>query len=237
MRTFSVQLASTWKPERSAFVTIVIDVLRATTVIATALANGATRVVPTIDINEALASRQRFGRDVVLGGERNTTRIEGFDLGNSPAEYTARRVNEKIVVLTTTNGTRAIHVAAQCSAQLYTGALVNASATAERACTHELPIVALCAGTQGEFSLEDWICAGALADACAKKGLSLDDAAIAAAELFRAKRTGLYHAISGGKHAQILIENGFAGDVEFSATLDRYDVAPAFAGGSLQRER
>ncbi len=237
MRTFSVQLASTWKPSHSPFTAIVIDVLRATTVIATALANGAKRVVPVRDIDEALALKQRFGADTILGGERNNARIDGFDLGNSPEEYVAARVAAKPVVLATTNGTRAVHVAAQHSVRLYTAALINATAVAERACRDGHSIVAVCAGTEGRFSLEDWVCAGALADTCEQRGVSLDDAAIAAAELFRSARADLHRTISNGHHAQVLTRNGFARDIAFSARLDRYDLAPCLIDNALEIER
>jgi 2-phosphosulfolactate phosphatase len=234
MNAFTVRQASSLPGDERAATIVVIDVLRATSVIATALANGAARVIPVAGIAEAFAYKQQLGANVLLGGERNNVRIEGFDLGNSPAEYTRERVAGTTIVITTTNGTAAIELARTRAGRLYTAALINAGAVAQRLAAHGGDVVAVCAGTEGRFSLEDWVCAGALAGACEERGASLDDAALAAAELFRAHASNLYALLELGEHARHLAKAGFANDVRDCAALNRYDVAPLLDGDSLK---
>jgi 2-phosphosulfolactate phosphatase len=140
---------------------VVIDVLRATTTICQALASGATEVIPFQEIDETLAAAERLGRaNVVLGGERKGKRIEGFDLGNSPSEYTRGRVAGKRVLITTTNGTRAL-AHARLAKRVLVGAIVNLSAIVA-SLQDEPRIDILCAGTDGEETGEDILAAGAL---------------------------------------------------------------------------
>lgn len=142
---------------------VVIDVLRASTVIVHALAAGAREVIPCLEIEDArqVAARLPKGQ-AILGGERGGLPIEGFDLGNSPSEYTAERVAGKTVVFTTTNGTRAMQQCRQARRVLI-GALVNASAIVE-AVAAEDQVHLMCAGTRGEITREDVLVAGLLAD-------------------------------------------------------------------------
>ncbi|HEX7448181.1 MAG TPA: 2-phosphosulfolactate phosphatase [Pirellulales bacterium] len=142
---------------------VVIDVLRASTVIVHALAAGAREVIPCLEIDDArqVAARLPKGQ-AILGGERGGLPIEGFDLGNSPGEYTAERVSGKTVVFTTTNGTRAMRQCRQARRVLI-GALVNASAIVEAVAAEER-VHLLCAGTRGEITREDVLVAGLLAD-------------------------------------------------------------------------
>ena len=230
----SVRDAYTWTARDRAPSIAVIDVLRATSVIAAALAAGAARVIPVARVEDAFALRERLGSSVMLGGERGNRRIDGFDAGNSPAEYARERVEGRTVVITTTNGTRAIDLAKASCTRLYAAALTNAAAVAAQLLRDGEDAVALCAGTEGRFSLEDFVCAGALADACAAGDALLDDAAIAAAEVFRANRADLPGFLAEGSHARTLAEAGFAADVREAAVLDRYAVVPFLDGDSLK---
>src|SRR5271165_3967965 len=143
---------------------VVIDVLRATTTIVHALAAGCADVRPCAEVDEArqLADGMRAGR-VLLGGERGGEPLPGFDLGNSPGAYTAQRCKGCTIVLTTTNGTRALHRAAEASRVLIAG-FVNYSAVCEQLRLDARPVHIICSGTEGEVSLEDTILAGALVD-------------------------------------------------------------------------
>jgi len=142
---------------------VVIDLLRATTTICHALASGAREVVPFREIEEALAAARKVGRaNVVLGGERAGLLIEGFDLGNSPAEFTREAVGGKPVYITTTNGTRALYHA-RFARRVLVGALVNLSAIVESV-KDEPRVDIVCAGTGGEETLEDILAAGAMVD-------------------------------------------------------------------------
>jgi len=140
---------------------VVIDLLRATSTICQALAAGATEVVPFLEIDEALAAAADRA-NVVLGGERHGKRIEGFDLGNSPSEYTPASVGGKRVFITTTNGTRALYHARK-AACIFAGSFLNLSAVV--ASLQNAPCVdILCAGTDGQESREDVSAAGAVVE-------------------------------------------------------------------------
>jgi 2-phosphosulfolactate phosphatase len=142
---------------------VVIDLLRATSTICQALASGANEVVPLLEVADAVAAALNLGREgVVLGGERGGGKIAGFDLGNSPTEYTPAAVAGKRVLLTTTNGTRALHHARQAR-RVVAGALVNLSAVIE-SIQNEPRVDVLCAGTDGRESREDILAAGAIVD-------------------------------------------------------------------------
>ncbi len=145
-------------------VAVAIDVLRATTTIIHALAAGCTGVRPCAEIEEAraLAGQMPAGR-VLLGGERDGVRIPGFDLGNSPLEYTASVCRGNTLVLSTTNGTPAIHKAVEADRVLIAG-FVNYSAVCDQLREDPRPIHIVCAGVGGEVALEDTLLAGALVD-------------------------------------------------------------------------
>ncbi|HVW36987.1 MAG TPA: 2-phosphosulfolactate phosphatase [Pirellulales bacterium] len=142
---------------------VVIDVLRATTTIIHAIAAGARAVIPCLEIDEARRAAAGYPPgEALLGGERGGLKIEGFDLGNSPEEYNRAAVGGKTVVLTTTNGTRAMMLCRQAK-RVLVGAFVNASAVARELMLEER-VHLLCAGTEGEITREDVLFAGRVAD-------------------------------------------------------------------------
>jgi 2-phosphosulfolactate phosphatase len=160
--------------------TIVVDVLRATSTIVQALDSGYERVFCCAEVDEARSLRDELG-DAVLAGERGALAIEGFDLGNSPREFLEPRASA--VVLTTTNGTRAVAAAAAAgSGSVLIGSLLNAGAVAKAARTEGTDTAIVCAGVDGAFALDDAYCAGRIVDAL---GCARTDAAEAAAILAR----------------------------------------------------
>jgi 2-phosphosulfolactate phosphatase len=176
-------------------IAVVIDVLRASTTIITALAHGAAgvRPVPTTDAAWALAASRGPESDLLLGGERGGLRIDRFDLGNSPLEYSRARVAGRQIVITTTNGTAAIDACGDAH-EVLIGAIVNRSAVAFRArmlaVRHGVTDIHLvCAGTDGRVTEEDLLAAGAILDAASRlpdtAGDTLDAAATAALGRFR----------------------------------------------------
>jgi 2-phosphosulfolactate phosphatase len=176
-------------------IAVVIDVLRASTTIITALAHGAAgvRPVPTTDAAWALAANRGPGSDLLLGGERGGLRIDRFDLGNSPLEYSRARVADRRIVITTTNGTAAIDACGE-ALEVLIGAIVNRSAVALQArmlaVRHGVTDIHLvCAGTDGRVTEEDLLAAGAILDAASRlpdtAGDTLDAAATAALGRFR----------------------------------------------------
>lgn len=221
-------------------VVVVIDVLRATTTITRALESGAVTIIPCLEPEDAIAARNRIGRDrVLLGGERESRKINGFDLDNSPASYTSNIVAGKTVAFTTTNGTRALQrvghagaTAVLCGALTNRNALVNALAAID---ANEALLV--CAGQDGTFSFEDFFCAGAIAIACRQQypDVSLSDAAAAAAVTFRSGVENIADAISTGDHARSLIRLGFRADIIDAARIDTSDVLPVYRDGEIAK--
>jgi 2-phosphosulfolactate phosphatase len=237
-------------------IAIVIDVLRASTTIVTALAHGAVGIRPvlTVDGARALASGGGHGSGVLLGGERGGRRIDGFDLGNSPLEYSADRVTGRRIVITTTNGTAALD-ASKAAAEVLIGAIVNRSAVASRARgraeahgTSDIHLV--CAGTDGQVTEEDLLAAGAIVDAAVRlPGAdhdTLDDAATAALKLFRdvlasssdcAKvpaadaAAAIATAFTTSRGGRNLIELGMQADLPAAAAIDSLPVVPRLDRG------
>jgi 2-phosphosulfolactate phosphatase len=205
---------------------VVIDVLRATTTICHALAAGAVAVVPCLEIDEARATAGQVSGPVALGGERKGLKIEGFDLGNSPTEYTAGSVGGRTVVFTTTNGTRAMHRAAQAG-EILIGAFVNRAALVRELRTRPR-VDLLCAGTYGAITAEDCLLAGAVVDGLAGGSVDLNDQARLARDAWRTVRDRGPPAASlrecqGGRN---LIAEGFDADIETAAVVDRFDIVP-----------
>src|ERR671937_441098 len=172
-------------PDEAAFapVGIVVDVLRATSTIAQALASGFRRVLCCAEIEEARAFRAEIP-DSLVGGERKAVRIEGFDVGASPREFLEPRA--ETLILSTTNGTRAILEAARRSNEVLLGSLLNLEAVARA--VGERDAVVVCAGFQGGFALDDAYCAGRIVQLLDAKR---SDAAIAAELVARAFPTAL----------------------------------------------
>ncbi|MDB5069812.1 MAG: hypothetical protein JWM87_923 [Candidatus Eremiobacteraeota bacterium] len=235
-RSVEVLLGPPWSSDtvRGADV-VVVDVLRATTTIATALANGAAGVIPVAEPEDAIALGNRLGRDrVLLCGERHSLRIEGFDLDNSPASFTPQAVEGKTLLITTTNGTRALRAVAT-AASVRTAALVNRTAVADALVHENGDIVIVCAGEGNGFALEDALGAGALVDTLLTLigDVELCDGARAAALLYRAVAARLTDAVASADHAQSLAQKGFARDVTRCAALDTLQVVPTLRDGIL----
>ena len=214
-------------------VVAVIDVLRASTTIAVALANGARNVVPFDSSEEVILRSKSFARaDVRLAGERRMLAIPGFDLGNSPAEFTREAVGGKTVLISTTNGTAAL-VGVQGARDVVVGAYVNFSAvlallrTALRGGTD---VGIICAGRDRHFSLEDAACAGRYVRHLLRRGgdVALNDGARAAMQIERAYGDHLDRLFTEATHGRALADAGFAGDLELCAAIDTYPVIPVY---------
>ncbi|MDT8369780.1 MAG: 2-phosphosulfolactate phosphatase [Longimicrobiales bacterium] len=213
---------------------VVVDVLRATSTIIAALAAGARGIYPTADTEEALRLAQSMGRDdTLLCGERRGARIEGYDLGNSPLDFTPEVVGDRRLVMNTTNGTRAF-LAAEGADRVVAAAFVNVAAVARSVATVD-DIVVICAGRDDAFSLEDAVCAGALLDALGgPESRELDDAGRAAYVLARhcAADADFLAGTAGGR---ALLEIGLGGDLEWCARRDSLDVVPEMRDRAVVR--
>lgn len=217
---------------------VVVDVLRACTAIAFALDAGARGVIPVESVEDASRLAAKLGRAAaVLAGERGSVRVEGFDLGNSPAEFVPARVAGRTVVLSTTNGTRAFARAAGAK-ECVAGALVNRAAVARRASGFESIVIA-CAGDPAGFSGEDFLAAGLIVDALLRESpapLRLLDGARAALDLARREGSDLEAALAATDHGRDLQVKGFGGDLALAAQLDRFDRVPVLRDGCLVAE-
>ncbi len=212
---------------------VVIDILRASSTIITALQNGAKEIIPCVDIVEARAIAQTLSEErALLCGERQGKIIDGFDLGNSPEEYTAEVVSGKTLIFCTTNGTRAI-LRAKAAKTVLVGAFINLSILKEflvRPENIEYNLAIICAGKENRFSLEDALCAGLLVDKLLadKKAqvMSLSDSAMAARILYEKFRGNELAALKESEHGRYLTTIGFAKDIEFAAKLDVTQALP-----------
>ena len=218
---------------------IVIDLLRATTTICWALASGASEVVPFRTIEETFAAAAKVGRDrVVLGGERGGQRIDGFDLGNSPREYTRNAVQGRPVYLTTTNGTQALHHA-RFARRVVVGAMVNLSAVAESV-KDEPRVHILCAGTDSCETREDILAAGAIvsrlkeyssgfsqlsptADAAVREWNEVQNSATRSGRSLNELLAIEFRDTLGGRN---LIDAGLESDLVDCAQIDRLGILP-----------
>lgn len=216
--------------------TIVIDVLRATSTIITALYNGAREVIPVNTIEFAMkVSGNAFGGATILGGERNTKKIEGFTLGNSPLEYTREAVQGKSVILFTTNGTKAF-VKAKFSANLIPACFNNLNAVVNHILELNTDVYILCAGSNGMFCIEDTICAGKIVRELIKfkPEIELSDSAKASLALDTAFGEDLIKLFTECEHGKLLVENGFEKDLEYIAQIGSLDFVPKYESGLLK---
>jgi 2-phosphosulfolactate phosphatase len=218
-------------------VAVVIDVLRAATTIVQALAAGCTAVRPCAEVEEAreLAGRMRVGR-VLLGGERGGKPLPGFDLGNSPREYIPKVCRGSTLVLTTSNGTRALLRAAE-AARTLVAAFVNYSAVCEQLRQDVRPVYIVCAGTEGEVSLEDTLLAGALVDFLSEAcEVCLNDAARLAWDCFENHGRVLLGALEVGRGGAALRRLGYDEDIRAAAQVDQFALVPELRPDPLRVE-
>jgi 2-phosphosulfolactate phosphatase len=214
-------------------VVLVIDVLRASTTVAVALSNGARAVIPFESSDEVINRAKQFERsDVLLAGERKMRAIPGFDLGNSPLEYTRDTVEGKTVLLTTTNGTVAL-VGVQGARDVIVASYVNYSAVAAmiRAAARGAADVAIvCAGRDRQFALEDAACAGRFARTVNRRlaSVRLNDAAQACTLIDKRYGDGLDRLFEDSEHGRALAEAGFSADLAVCGEVDAHPVIPIY---------
>jgi len=215
----------------------VIDILRATSVIVRALSQGALEIIPVATVEEAFERVNKFPQGTtLLGGERGSKKIEGFDLGNSPGEYGAERVRGKRLILTTTNGTKAFHSVSR-GGVVMAGSFFNIGAIARHCLNLGRDLLIYPSGDEGRFSLEDTVCAGMLIDRILKetKGpVPLTDASQAALILYQKFNENLMRAFRLSTHGRDLIERGFEEDLACCAQRDITDIVPIFRDGTIR---
>lgn len=220
-------------------VAIVIDVLRASTTICIALSNGAQAILPSSTVQEAISNSLLIPKNKrFLSGERNGVKQPGFDAGNSPLEYTFESVKDKIISFTTSNGTYALELVSSADC-IYLGSFLNLQAVAEHITSHHngdnLDITIICAGSGGNFCIEDATCAGGFVQYLHKNhpDAILTDSAIVSEILFSTYQYNLHKFLSNTTHGIDLQNIGFADDIICAADLNSLDVVPLFDGNTI----
>ncbi|HHW26543.1 MAG TPA: 2-phosphosulfolactate phosphatase [Firmicutes bacterium] len=236
------------KTDMALGVAVVIDVLRATSSIVTALSSGSTGIIPAANREEALKLRESYP-DSLLCGEEQSKIIPGFDLGNSPRDFTPENVQGKKLILTTSNGTKAILGAkAQGASAVFMCSFLNIDAVAktvaceasrgdaphDEASRKEKGVFVICSGSHGEFSLEDFVCAGALADRLANKGLALEESATEARHAYFQYRDDILQALHDSQHGKYLEAIGYGADLPYCARVSVTSIVPYLADHVIQ---
>ena len=218
-------------------VIVVVDVLRCTSSIVTALANGATDVTAVRSVSEARALKSK-NPSFILAGERGGLPPKGFELGNSPRDFLATNIKGRSVIITTTSGTQAINNASRAKMVLI-GSFLNLTAVAKRAMKVAVEegsgLTVAMSGKLGSFSLEDFLCAGGIVSLWEGEGLEFSDSAFAALLGYRAASDNLLKHVLEGSHARGLVDLGLGEDVSFCCERDKFDVFPVLRGGRIVR--
>ncbi len=227
------ELGARPRPEPAA---VVIDVIRATTTIVTAFRCGVRAVFPVASVEEARQA-QLAARGALLAGERGGQRLSGFDLGNSPREFTTEVVEGRDVVLTTSNGTKTLRAVAEGRA-VAIGAFLNRSAVGRWLLGRSEDALIVCSGYEGIFSLEDAVCAGAVVDRMVGQGesLTVGDGARACQVLwarYGSDVPGLLRTTGWGRH---IVGIGLGADLDVCAQVDVTDVVPVMMGERISLE-
>ncbi|MBM4279001.1 MAG: 2-phosphosulfolactate phosphatase [Deltaproteobacteria bacterium] len=216
---------------------VVIDVLRATSVITHAVSRGILEIIPVATVEEAFEMVKHFPHNTaLLGGERGSRKIEGFDLGNSPREYIAEKVKGKRLILTTTNGTKAFH-SVSSGKEVMAGSFFNIAAIARRCLDLGHDLLIFPSGDEGRFSLEDTVCGGMLIDrilAEVRTPVVLRDASQSALILYQRFKENLIEAFRLSTHGRDLMERGFEEDLAYCAQVDITDIVPIFREGVIR---
>ncbi|MFC6997617.1 2-phosphosulfolactate phosphatase [Rufibacter roseus] len=210
-------------------IAVAVDVLRATSSMVTALANGVEHIAPVSELEACWAFKEQ---GYLVAAERDGIKADGFDLGNSPFHYLEEDVKGKRLAITTTNGTQAIRLSRSAD-EVIVGAMVNVGAVAEYLKKAGKDVVVVCAGWKGVFNLEDTLFAGALAERLQDSFELNHDATLAAYHLYQTAKADLLGFLSKSSHVQRLERLHILPDIEFCLEEDKYDVVPVLQGDFL----
>lgn len=212
---------------------VVLDVLRATSAICTAMEYGVGQIIPVATLEEARSYKEQGH---IVAAERGGQIVEGFDMGNSPYSYMDPNLKGKTVVLTTTNGTKAINMAKDKST-VVVGALNNLDALCAWLIEQERDVLVLGSGWKDKFNLEDTICGGAIADLCLDSGkfYADEDSTVAAKFLFRSSRDNMFSFLKASSHRRRLRKLNLNEDVKYCLTPNNCTAIPILKNGSLVR--
>lgn len=215
---------------------IVLDVFRCTSTIITALANGCKEVIPASDDVEAESLASKLPRNsYILAGEIKGQKLPGFELGNSPVEFTRYPVRQKTVILTTTNGTEAIKICKPAKHVLI-GSFLNVSSVCSRAATYQKDIIVACAGTRGNISLEDIMAAGCLIAELKQSSIETRccDLARTFYYLYKYFKDNLEQILLTSRSGLNLQRLGYEHDITFCLQQDLYRIVPVYKNGVIR---
>ena len=212
---------------------VVLDVLRATSAICTAIEHGVKEIIPVATVEEARALQ---AEGYIAAAERGGQIVDGFDLGNSPFSYMDPAMKGQTVVLTTTNGTKAINMAKDKNT-VVVGSLNNLDALCDWLAAQKEDVLVLGSGWKDKFNLEDTICAGAIADKCLKTGkfFADEDSTVAAKFIFRSSRDNMFAFLKASSHRRRLRKLNLNEDVKYCLTPNNCTAIPILKDGSLVR--
>jgi 2-phosphosulfolactate phosphatase len=215
-------------------VVVVIDMLRATTVIITALKNGCNKVMPVVTVEEAIELSKENRESFILGGERRALKIEGFDCSNSPLEYSAEAVKDKTLIITTTNGTKAIHGSSSAE-QIIIGAMINGKAVSEKLIELNKDVVFVNAGTYGQFTIDDFICSGYIINCILESSeAELSDIAFTAQHIY-CNHKDITSYLQHARHFNVLRELGLEEDLKYCCSKDLAEIVPVYKDGIITK--
>jgi len=212
-------------------IVVVIDVLRATSAICTAFAHGINSIIPVPTVEEAIAYKQR---GYIVGAERKGEIVDGFDFGNSPFSYMKEEFKGKDLVLSTTNGTKAIDVAKDADL-VVVGSLLNVDILCKFLSDQNKNVLCLCSGWQNKFNLEDTICAGIISEHLIGTGkyTSDEDSSIAAKYLYLSAKNNYFGYLKSSAHRRRLKKLNLNEDVKYCLTPNQTHVIPILKNGKL----
>ncbi len=215
---------------------VIIDVLRASSTIVTALANECRCFIPILSPDQVKKEAQQFEKERVLsGGEREGTKIEGFDLGNSPREYKREVVKDKTIIFSTTNGVKTLEMV-KGAHRVIIGSFLNLQAVCNYCANHQGDISIICAGKEGRFSLEDTACAGMLVDSLENvfsDTCQESDANLTAQLLYKKFGNNILEILRKSQHGRYLESIGLDEDLKFCSQLDLFHIVPIFRDGII----
>ena len=212
---------------------LIIDVLRATSVIITAISNGCSSVIPVVTVEEAFDIARRDKENCILGGERRAVKIEGFDCSNSPLEYTKEVIAGKTLVMSTTNGTRAIRGSIGAKTILI-GALINAKAAAQKIINIGDDLVIVNAGTYGQFSIDDFICSGYIIDCILKQTNAVISDIAKTAQYIYSQNTEINGFVKFASHYNVMKKLNLDKDIEYCLNKDIVKIVPEYKDGKIE---
>ena len=214
---------------------VVIDVFRATSAICAAFESGIDSLIPVASLDEAIAYKKK---GFLVGAERNAEIVEGFDFGNSPLGFKDGKFKGETIVLTTTNGTKAVEIAKPAS-KVVIGAFTNISALCDYIEKEDKDVLLLCAGWKDRFNLEDTLFAGAVVKKISQnlRFTNLSDSSIAALNMYNAAEPDLYDFLGESSHRKRLSRMNMEEDIIYCLTLDQSDIIPILEGDVIVRNK